>query len=111
MRYNNIQGQQNLLTLETTTWNTTRTEFVNYKLTHLYFHSNNITDATAINQYLQNFRGLRYVSFNANPMNFQNTKKLVQDTNLSDKDDSFTLNLMNMRKLSDIEIKELVITW
>jgi len=101
MRYNNIQGQdQDIM----------RTKFVNNTLEYLRLNSNKITDVSAINQYLQNFTGLRHVELDANPMNFQNTKKIVQDTNLSYKK-KYTLDLYEMSELSVNDIEELVISW
>jgi len=101
MRYNNIQGQdQDIM----------RTKFVNNTLEYLRLNSNKITDVSAINQYLQNFTGLRHVELDANPMNFQNTKKIVQDTNLSYKK-KYTLDLYGMSELSNIEIEKVKIDW
>jgi hypothetical protein len=97
--HNKIQGQDIM-----------KTKFVNNTLNYLYLNSNNISDSTAINQYLQNFRGLIYVELNHNPINFQNAKMIVQDTNLSVKG-KYILKLRFVTELSNIETRELGIIW
>merc|ERR1712000_278747 len=99
MSYNLIQGQDIM-----------RTEFVNNTLDQLCLSSNKITDASDINQYVQNFTGLKWVGLNANPINFQNVKKMVKVTNLSVKED-YRLNLMYMRELSNIQIEKVISKW